>query len=412
MATHTELLRELQIARSETDRLFTHLNPSALYDRPIAERHRIIFYLGHLEAFDWNQIKQAGMEQPSTEPEFDRLFAFGIDPEPGKLPHDRPSDWPAVGQVRKYNDDLRRKIDAFLPSVPVDQISMMVEHRHMHAETFAYILHSLDHSQKQDFSEPAVLASSALPHKPLELIEIPQGAATLGRSQDGSFGWDNEYLETQVAVPGFAITKYKATNGDWLEFMKLTGAAAPYYWFQQQGQWFYRGVFEDVPLPLTWPVYVSHQQASQYARFHNLALPTEAQFHRAAFGSSGEERDYPWSRQAGGETAADLSHQGNFGYRRWNPVPVNSSPETESEWGVAQLVGNGWEWTSTIFAPFAGFQPRPSYPGYSSDFFDDSHYVIKGASQRTAHCLVRRSLRNWFRPEYPYVYGTFHLVKN
>ena len=407
MVTHTALLCELQMARSETDRLFTHLNPRALYDRPIAERHRIIFYLGHLEAFDWNQIKQAGMEQPSTVPEFDRLFAFGIDPEPGKLPHDQPWDWPTVDQVRKYNDDLRQKIDAFLPSVPADQISMMVEHRHMHAETFAYILHSLDHSQKQGPSEPPGDAFSALPSERPELIQIPQGAATLGRARDEEFGWDNEYLETQVAVPGFAISKYKVTNGDWLEFMKLTGAAAPYYWFQQQGQWLYRGVFEDVPLPLDWPVYVSHQQASQYARFRNLDLPTEAQFHRAAYGGGEQEREYPW-----GHTAADLSQHGNFGYQRWNPVPVNSSPQTESEWGVAQLVGNGWEWTSTIFAPFPGFQPRPSYPGYSSDFFDDSHYVIKGASQRTAHRLVRRSLRNWFRPEYPYVYGTFHLVKN
>jgi formylglycine-generating enzyme required for sulfatase activity len=74
------------------------------------------------------------------------------------------------------------------------------------------------------------------------------------------------------------------------------------------------------------------------------------------------------------------------------------------------LVGNGWEWTSTVFAPFPGFSPLPSYPEYSADFFDGQHYVMKGASPATGRELVRRSFRNWFRPLYPYVYATFRLV--
>jgi formylglycine-generating enzyme required for sulfatase activity len=78
---------------------------------------------------------------------------------------------------------------------------------------------------------------------------------------------------------------------------------------------------------------------------------------------------------------------------------------------VQDLVGNGWEWTSTPFAPFDGFRPMPSYPEYSADFFDGGHYVIKGASPATARELVRRSLRNWFRPNYPYVYAAFRTAR-
>jgi formylglycine-generating enzyme required for sulfatase activity len=73
------------------------------------------------------------------------------------------------------------------------------------------------------------------------------------------------------------------------------------------------------------------------------------------------------------------------------------------------MTGNGWEWTNTPFAPFEGFKPRPTYAGYSANFFDGKHYVIKGASPRTAAKLIRPSLRNWFRSEYPYVYATFRL---
>jgi hypothetical protein len=74
---------EFAAARSQTDTLFSLLDPAALYDRPVADRHRLIFYLGHLEAFDWNLLSRYALDQPAFEPSFDKLFAFGIDPEPG-----------------------------------------------------------------------------------------------------------------------------------------------------------------------------------------------------------------------------------------------------------------------------------------------------------------------------------------
>jgi len=62
------------------------IRPDSLYDRPIGERHRIIFYLGHLEAFDWNLIARYALDVPPFHADFDKLFAFGIDPPPGQLP--------------------------------------------------------------------------------------------------------------------------------------------------------------------------------------------------------------------------------------------------------------------------------------------------------------------------------------
>ena len=136
------------------------------------------------------------------------------------------------------------------------------------------------------------------------------------------------------------------------------------------------------------------------------ALPSEAQFHRAAYGTpSGEERAYPW-----GNGTPD-PRRGNFNFDRWDPVDVMATPFGDSAFGVAQLVGNGWEWTSTAFQPFPGFQPYDCYPGYSADFFDGHHMVLKGGSPRTAAVFLRRSFRNWFRPNYPYVYATFRCLE-
>jgi formylglycine-generating enzyme required for sulfatase activity len=389
-------------ARRRTDELFELLTPDAYYARPVPERHRLIFYLGHLEAFDWNQIARNALGLPSFDPEFDKLFEFGIDPPVGQSAGDQPSDWPAVEQVRTYSRRVRRIIDELLEQAPEQIVQVALEHRLMHAETFAYLLHNLPYEQKLSV---AIEPPSAGRVREPNMVPIPSGEATLGQ-KSGEFGWDNEFAEHQVAVPAFTIAKYKVTNGEYLEFVKA-GAPAPHFWNERNGEWFYRGMLAEIPLPLNAPVYVTHKQACSYARWKNKALPAEAQFHRAAYGTpAGGERAYPW-----GVDRPDSLH-GNFDFHHWDPTDVDSTPAGDSAFGVSQLVGNGWEWTLTPFGPFPGFEPFAFYPGYSKNFFDQEHYVLKGASPRTDACFLRRSFRNWFRPDYPYVYASFRLVEN
>jgi formylglycine-generating enzyme required for sulfatase activity len=104
---------------------------------------------------------------------------------------------------------------------------------------------------------------------------------------------------------------------------------------------------------------------------------------------------------AAARAEAPDARRDNFGFHRWDPIAVDAS---------RGFIGNGWEWTRDVFAPFEGFRAHPDYPGYSADFFDGQHYVMKGASPRTAEVLTRPSFRNWFRPEYPYMYAGFRLV--
>jgi formylglycine-generating enzyme required for sulfatase activity len=245
----------------------------------------------------------------------------------------------------------------------------------------------------------------ARPPRERDQIPIPPGTATLG-GKAGDFGWDNEFPSLQVQVDAFSIDRHNVTNGDYLGFMDATGASAPHFWARRDGAWYWRGMFGLVPLPLDAPVYVMHDEATAYAQWRGMRLPSEGEYHRAAYGTpEGVERSQPW-----GEALPDAT-RGNFGFTHWDPVPVGSYPAGVSAWGVHDLVGNGWEWTSTIFDGFPGFEPMPCYPVYSADFFDGKHYVMKGASPATAPELVRRSFRNWFRPNYPYVYATFRCVR-
>jgi len=431
-----QLLARLALARAHTDELFGLVRPEAMYDRPIPERHRIIFYLGHLEAFDWNLLSQHVFSLKSFRPDFDRLFAFGIDPVGGGLPDDQPADWPQIGEIERYNLQIRRTLDATLsaapfndPSLPLLQngfiLHVAIEHRLMHAETLAYMLHQLPLDRKlSQLSKPAPV------HRPANsrMIEIPAGCATLGMERNGAsqFGWDNEFQAHAVEVPPFAIDAHMVTNGDFLRFLQEGGyerqafwSAADWAWIQSAAirqpafwkrldhGWAYRTMFGEVPVPLDWPVYVSHAEASAYARWAGKKLPTEVQWHRAAYGTaSGAEREYPWGHQS-----PDLPF-GNFDFHRWDPTPVGSFPAGASAWGALDMLGNGWEWTRTLFEPFPGFQAFHFYPGYSANFFDGQHYVIKGGSSRTAACMLRPSFRNWFQPHYPYVYAGFRCVQD
>jgi iron(II)-dependent oxidoreductase len=427
------LLARLSDARRRGDDLFDVLRPDSIYARPIPERHRIIFYVGHLEAFDWNLLHEHVLGLKSFHPEFDRLFAFGIDPVVGGLPTDRPSDWPSIDAVRDYVKEIRAALDQRLNNGTLESsaetphgfpletlLNVAIEHRLMHAETLAYMLHQLPLDQKIRQKDPMSLFSPPVNHR---MIEIPSGAATLGLVRSG-FGWDNEFDAHTAQLPAFEIDEHMVTNRQYLEFMTAGGyetrvfwsdedwdwktahaVSHPVFWRPTNNGWLYRTMFEEITLPLDWPVYVSHAEASAFARSVGKSLPTEAEWHRAAYGSrSTEETYYPW-----GHETPD-SRFGNFDFDRWNPKPVNASPQGQSAFAVQGMLGNGWEWTSTVFAPFSGFRPFPFYRGYSSEFFDGRHFVMKGGSSRTAASMLRPSFRNWFQAHYQYVYAGFRCV--
>jgi len=131
------------------------------------------------------------------------------------------------------------------------------------------------------------------------------------------FGWDNEFEGHQVSVPAFLIDKYKVTNADFAKFVMAGGYKNESLWSPQAWKWIQsaniqcpkawrtvrygwvcRTMFGNVPFQPSWPVYVSHAEAEAYTRWKGRALPTEAQFHRAAFGRrDGLEQPFPWGSE-------------------------------------------------------------------------------------------------------------------
>ncbi len=426
---HHPLVQRLIEARRISDTLFDIVKPAFLYERPIPERHRIVFYIGHLEAFDRNLFDERLCALPAFDATLDRLFAFGIDPVDGGLPTDAPGDWPALDAVRAYARAARAQIDAALTGVrlgdaandanrtgsPQQLLNVAIEHRLMHAETLAYMLHQLPLEQKSAPPAGPAADAEAAPHPPAgtPMVHVPAGDVRLGMPPHSArFGWDNEFGEARIDVPAFDIDRHMVSNGAYRAFIEAGGYTQRAWWTDKDwrwkeaahlahpagwsrrasdGAWMLRTMFDERPLPLDWPVYVSHAEASAYARWAGKALPSEAQWQRAAHGVPDD---------AGG----------NAGLRAWNPQAVDAHPANVSAFGVHGQYGNGWEWTSSPFDALPGFEAFPFYPGYSANFFDGEHYVLKGGSARTAPCMMRPSFRNWFQPRYQYVYAGFRCV--
>ena len=430
-AAGPRVLPRWQATRAATRRFFDEtLAPGAYTARPIALRHPFVFYEGHLAAFAVIKLLREALGRPAIDPELETLFERGIDPPAEESGHPE-RRWPSREDVRDYVRKADSAVEDALGSGALagaeqhETVLMVLEHELMHQETLRYMLHRLPYPEKRaPHAAPPPEASARAPRR--ETVSIPTGVATLGaRRGDLEFGWDNEFPQVRLSVPAFAIDVLPVTNSEFLEFVDAGGYREPAFWGPGDAEWlasheishppFWRhagdgwlwvGQFDLLPLPESWPVWVSHAEASAYARWKGRRLPTEAEFHRAAFGTAGgTERPFPW-----GDEPPAPAH-GNFGGDRDDPVPVGSRPEGTSAWGVQDLIGNGWEWTSTPFAGFDGFAPMASYPAYSADFFDGRHFVLKGASPATPGPLVRRTFRNWFQARYPYVFAKFRCVE-
>ena len=426
--------------RRRSREIFDLLSDDSYYSRPIALRHPIVFYEGHLPAFSFNTLVKRGLGHPGFDSSLETLFARGIDPHESQgAEADAAATrarWPSRQQVQAFADEADRQVMAALatgdiecPGHPLlndaEAAFCILEHEAMHQETLLYMWQRLALDQKRRPHGYAPDAGGAPPSN--DWIEVPAGPATLGVNPgDELFSWDNERRSHRVDVPAFKVQRHNVSNAECLEFVESGGytderwwrpadwawlrserVAHPLFWERDEnGTWLWRGMFDRLPLPLSWPAYVSQAEAVAFAAWRGARLLTEAEYQRAAYGQpDGGQRRYPWG------DAPPAAVHGAFDFESWDPQPCGSHPLGASAWGIHDLAGNGWEWTSTVFAPFPGFAALPSYPEYSADFFDGEHFVMKGASPATARELVRPSFRNWFRPRYPYVYASFRCAR-
>ncbi len=318
-----------------------------------------------------------------------------------------------IGEVRGEAIDVLQGIEPD-PTNPLLRdwyvYRMVLQHEAQHQET---VLQTLDLREDLDpYPAGGPLANRTrrrVDHT--ERVRIPGGAFLLG-TEDQTNAYDNERPQHEVEVDEFSLDRFPVTNRRYVEFVDAGGYDTPEWWSKEGwewrssneaeapqgwsrrlgGGWLVRRFGHVLDLDSTEPVqHLSFHEAEAFARFSGGRLPTEVEWEKAAtWGPDAvEPRTYPW-----GEDEPRSTHA-NIGQRRFGPTPVGSYPEGASAYGVEQMLGDTYEWTSSPFVGYPGFISFP-YPEYSEVFFDDTEYrVLRGASWATSRIVARNTFRNW-----------------
>ncbi len=303
-----------------------------------------------------------------------------------------------------------------------------IYHEDMHTEAFTYGRQTLTYPTPP-LTRPSVEAppEGKVPtHE--EEIAFEGGTFFLGATGNEPFVFDNEKWAHPVEVQPFRIDRFAVTQGQFLEFVEAGGYRNPDYWSKEgwdwrrqagaehpvywkkeaNGRWLRRHFDRWLPLENSHPViHVNWYEASAYCRWAGRRLPSEAEWELAAClqpgqdpaGSKTEKRLYPWGNEA--PTTGQL----NTDWLWLNTIPVAALPAGNSRSGLRQMLGNVWEWTSTVFKPYPGFKPDP-YKEYSQPWFH-TRRVLRGGSWATRSRMLRNSLRNYFTPDRRDVFAGF-----
>lgn len=403
------------------------LNPDSL-------RNPLIFYLGHSAAFYINKLSWVNLLEKVLLPDYELIFGFGVDPQtPDELnaaiSH---IQWPEVAKVWEYRHQAYEIISEVIKNTPLNlpihqnhplwALMMGIEHQRIHFETSSMLIRQLP-VEKVECPDGWQYAPSNNNISHNEMIEVSGGLVELGKPEDSSlYGWDCEYGYRQVKVEPFSASKYMITNAEFKEFVTAGGyekqdywdeeswgwkteynVKHPQFWIPNNGSYKYRAMFDEIELPLDWPVEVNHYEAMAYCRWkgEGIRLMSEAEWNLATYQSEDNAKGF------GLDKIKDFNLNLKFG----SPSPVGILKQAESPSGLYDLRGNVWEWLSDDFNPLPGFKTHFLYEDNAAPFFNSQHKMMLGGAWVTNGTEALKFYRNWFRPNF-YQHAGFRIAQS
>jgi iron(II)-dependent oxidoreductase len=398
----------LRESREYTLSMYGHLE-GAQWDFPLLEIvNPPIWELAHIAYFQeffcrrWRPDDPAGRRVPSRLEGADALF------DSRTVPHD--DRWrlpyPPREAVYRYLDEtLAQTLEDLAASRDDDRhrFRLALFHEDMHGEALLMTLQTLGLPAPRRAHDPPP-APAAGPRRDVAFAggEFEQGA----RPDDGEHAFDNEKWAHPVRVGPFAIDSRPVSNGEFLAFVEDDGyrrsefwsaegwrwreaarATAPRNWSLEAEGWTMRWFDARLPLREAEPVVqVSRHEAQAWCRWAGRRLPKEAEWEFAARNGGREDR-YPWGAGAPAGAAG-------LDYRLERPAMVPDPAPSPA--GLQMMIGGVWEWTSSDFGPYPGFE-KDAYAEYSEPWFGD-HAVLRGGCFATRSRLVHSRWRNFYKP--------------
>lgn len=430
-AKRAELKAYFRNTRATYESLFSLINDdSAYYLRPEPLRHPLIFYFGHTATFYINKLILGKYIDRRINPKFEAICAVGVDEMSWDDLNSEHYDWPSVGELTDYRDQVARLIEDLIDNMelclPITQdslawiILMGCEHERIHLETSSVIMRMLPLSSLTAAPDwqACPFTDQAAQNK---LLPVAGKALTLGKpDSEASYGWDNEYGKTAVNVSDFAASQYLVSNQEFLTFveaggyqqpqfwteegqqwLRYKGAQMPRFWSLDQGKYQQRNLTDEIALPLNWPVEVNYLEAKAFCNWKSeqsktfIRLPSEPEWHCLR---GKQDKDLLDWQEAPGNI--------NLEYFA-SPCPVDRFEHQ----GLFDLVGNVWQWTESPIDGFDGFTVHPLYDDFSTPTFDGKHNLIKGGSWISTGNEATRHARFAFRRHF-FQHAGFRYVQS
>ncbi|MDZ7789223.1 MAG: selenoneine synthase SenA [Xanthomonadales bacterium] len=416
-----KLVQWLDDARRRTIELTADLDGSRRFGPKMAIVNPPIWELGHVGFFhDYFALRKLHGLDHYQHPNADRLY------DSSTIEHDSRWELPfpdmdaTFGYLRTVRDAMVERLPAGEADPATSYVYQLTTlHEDMHAEAFTYTRQTLGYPAPELGGVPALPEPEAGP-LPGD-VDIPGGEHLLGSDATVPFRFDNEKPAHTVEVAPFAIARAPVTNMEYLAFvddggyarrelwsdegwawLQQAGLEAPAYWTRgDDGAWQRRRFDRTEALRPHQPVcHVSFFEAEAYCLWAGRRLPTEAEWEvaasRAPDGSARAlaegKRRWPW-----GDTPPDPARANLDGWRM-DCVDVAALAQGDSAFGCRQMIGNVWEWTSSVFGPFPGFR-ADLYRDYSEPWFPEGRRVLRGGAWPTRSRLIHNGYRNFFTPE-------------
>jgi iron(II)-dependent oxidoreductase len=302
-------------------------------------------------------------------------------------------------EVRPYMEGVRERTLEVLDELDVsadneDRLlrdgfvyEMILAHEHQHNETMLQLLQLVE-----DYEPVKVVPPDQSVSEGPEMVQVTGGTHEIG-APDAGYAYDNERPRHAVELAPFEIDRTPVTNADWISFMDDTGADPPMYWEANgEGGWTRNAMGRNDPVDPSLPViHVSWHEADAFAKWAGKRLPTEPEWEAAAAG-------------------ADRDHA-NLDLLSFGCAPAGAYGDAASGCGALQMLGDVWEWTSSDFTAYPGFEAFP-YPEYSEVFFGDTYKVLRGGAWATRRSVVRNSFRNWDLPERRQIFAGLRCARD
>lgn len=414
------------------EKLYTQLkSDEVFYKRGDVLRHVLLFYFGHTAVFFINKLMLAKIIDTRINPEFESIFAIGVDEMSWDDLNEKHYKWPKVDEVREYRNTAKQVIiDVINKSIlklpitwndPLWIIIMGIEHERIHLETSSVLMRqlALEDLIPGKFGSICKDANNAPQN---QMLPVKGCVLQLGKPLDHHYyGWDNEYGNYCETVNDFKASQMLVSNGEFKEFVDAGGYHCKNYWTDEGWNWctfkeagmplFWRKngdifklrlVAEEINMPWNWPVEINYLEAKAFCNWKSskegktYRLPTEAEWVRLM-----ESQNMP-DKIESSLTIANINLE-----QYASPCSVDKNKTGD----FYDLIGNVWQWTETPITGYAGFKVHPMYDDFSTPTFDGKHNIIKGGSWISTGNEATFHARYAFRRHF-YQHAGFRLVES